>query len=208
MVRFCHQLPMENKNKAEKDQTMAIIGYARVSTGEQHLELQVDALLEAGCERVFRDHGASAIAKKRLVFEEALNALSLGDTLMIWKMDRAFRSMRHALDTLEYLESRKVEFVALTEHIDTTTSIGKCMYHVRNAFSAMERDLLSERTKAGMEAARKRGIKLGRPKILSSQQVAEAKLRLAIPQQDTIKSIADEYGVHNRTLARALRVMN
>ena len=185
---------------------MAAIGYARVSTEEQNLDLQLDALYEAGCQRVYEDLGVSAVAKKRPGFTGALNALSPGDCLMIWKMDRAFRSMRHALDTLEFLETNDIEFVALTEHIDTTTPMGKCMYHVRNAFSAMERDLLSERTKAGMEAARKRGKKLGRPKLLSSQQVAQAKVQLALYPHQTIKSIADRYHVSPRTLSRAIAI--
>ncbi len=183
---------------------MAIIGYARVSTGEQNLALQTDALREAGCLKIYEDHGVSALAAKRPAFTEALNKLETGDTLMIWKMDRAFRSMRHALDTLEYFESKKIEFVAITEHIDTGTPIGKCMYHVRNAFSAMERDLLSERTKAGIEAARKRGKKLGRPKSLSDQQIADAKIRLLLCPDQTIKTIASEYGVCTRTLGRAI----
>lgn len=136
---------------------MALIGYARVSTDEQSLDLQRDALEEAGCDQIFEDAGVSAVAKHRRGFEQALSTLRAGDTFMIWKTDRAFRSMRHAIDTLEHFEKIEVSFIALTEQMDTTTPMGKCMYHVRNAFSAMERDLLSERTKAGMEAARKRG---------------------------------------------------
>ena len=134
---------------------MALIGYARVSTDDQNLDLQRVALLEAGCERIFEDHGVSAVAN-RPGFEEALHALEAGDKLVIWKMDRAFRSLKIALDTLEALDGMGVEFRSLTDHIDTSTPMGKCMYQVRNAFAELERSLISERTKAGLAAARRK----------------------------------------------------
>lgn len=183
---------------------MAKIGYARVSTEEQNLDLQRDALKEAGCDQIYEDQGVSALAKHRPGFEQAVSALQPGDSFVIWKMDRAFRSMRHALDLLEFFETHGIEFIALTERIDTSTPMGKFMYHVRNAFSVMERDLISERTKAGIEAARKRGQVLGRPKKLSDEDIEYAKQLLDVDPQETLTSVAVKLGVSPRTLSRAL----
>lgn len=185
---------------------MAMIGYARVSTEEQCLDLQRDALKTAGCKCIYEDAGVSAVAKRRPEFEAALEALKPDDVFMVWKMDRAFRSMRHACDVLELFEAQHIEFIAITEQIDTTTAMGKFVYHIRNAFSVMERDLLSERTKAGMEAARKRGKTLGRPKLLSSEEIAHAKLLLDSDPQNTLTSIAGNLNVNPRTLSRAIAI--
>ena len=184
---------------------MALIGYARVSTEEQHLDLQIDALEQAGCERIFTDQGLSAIAK-RPGFEQALEHLKPGDAFVIWKMDRAFRSLRHALDTLEFFEQRNIQFKAITESIDTTTPMGKCMYQIRNAFAELERNLISERTSAGMKAAKKRGAKLGRPKALSDAQITQAKSILKAQPDTTLTSLAQKYGVSPKTLRRALDI--
>ncbi len=181
-----------------------MIGYARVSTEEQVLDLQMDALHQAGCVRIFTDQGVSAIAKKRPGFEEALSSLQTGDIFVIWKMDRAFRSLKHAIDVLEVLERRKVQFKALTEAIDTTTPMGKCMYHVSNAFAELERNLISERTSAGMKAAQKRGSKIGRPKLLTDDQIRDAKAIFTANPKTTYTSLAKKYGVSVKTLRRAL----
>ena len=117
-----------------------ILGYARVSTEEQYLDLQLDALEAAGCIHVYSDQGISAVSNYRRGFDEALSELQSGDVLVIWKMDRAFRSLRHALDILEQLENREIQFRSLTDHIDTTTPMGKCMYQIRNAFAELERN--------------------------------------------------------------------
>lgn len=184
---------------------MAIIGYARVSTEEQHLDLQIDALEGAGCARIFTDQGVSAIARRE-GFEEALETLRCGDVFVIWKMDRAFRSLRHALDVLELFEQRGIQFKAITEAIDTTTPIGKCMYQVRNAFAELERNLISERTAAGMQAAKKRGKTLGRPKALTDAQIQRAKSILEQHPQTTLTSLAKTFRVSTKTLRRALNV--
>lgn len=180
------------------------IGYARVSTEEQHLDLQMDALRDAGCDQIFTDHGVSAVAKSREGFEAAMDILAEGDTLMIWKMDRAFRSLRHALDTLEVFEKHKIEFVSLTDQIDTTTAMGKCMYQIRNAFAELERNLISERTKAGMAAAKRRGITLGRPRKLTEKQVNWARTERSKTPPPTITSLARELSVSAKTLRRWL----
>lgn len=184
---------------------MAVIGYARVSTQDQNLALQRDALREAGCAQIFEDHGLSAVGKVRPGFEAALAALQAGDLFVIWKMDRAFRSMRHALDTLEELEGLGVEFCSLTDGIDTTTPMGRCMYYIRNAFAELERSLISERTKAGLEAARRRGQKLGRPPKLSARQVHRAVQKLDAQTPPTLTDLAAELGVSPRTLGRSVK---
>ncbi len=183
---------------------LTMIGYARVSTEEQLLDLQMDALEGAGCSRIFTDHGVSAISK-RPGFEEALALLEAGDTFVIWKMDRAFRSLRHALDVLELFEQRGIQFKAITEAIDTTTPMGKCMYQIRNAFAELERNLISERTSAGMRAAQKRGRILGRPKALSDEQIQQAKAILEANPDTTLTSLAKKFGVSTKTLRRALK---
>lgn len=181
-----------------------IVGYARVSTEDQNLALQVDALRIAGCVQIFEDHGVSAKLRDRPAFTKALDTLQAGDMFVVWKMDRAFRSLRHALDVLEDLENRRVEFKVLTEGIDTSTAMGKCFYQIRNAFAELERNLISERTKAGIAAARARGVQVGRPKKLTESQIARARLKMS-GDGVTKKLVASELGVHEATLARALR---
>lgn len=194
--------PGNNKNK-EVVYPLAKIGYARVSTEDQNLDLQRIALEDAGCSRIFEDHGISALAKTRPGFESALQTLQPEDQFIIWKMDRAFRSLRHALDTLEELERRQIEFRSLTDQIDTTTPMGKCMYQIRNAFAELERNLISERTKAGMEAARKRGVILGRPRKLTETQILYARKKLE-NDPGALNDIAKALSVSSRTLLRAL----
>ncbi|MCP5244906.1 MAG: recombinase family protein [Burkholderiales bacterium] len=181
-----------------------IIGYARVSTEDQHLDLQLNALQLAGCNAIFEDRGVSATAKQRPGFEQALFSLQAGDVFVVWKMDRAFRSLKNALDILEEFENRDVAFRCLTENIDTSTAMGKCMYQIRHAFSELERNLIRERTKAGMEAARQRGVQIGRPRKLSSCQIVHAQNLLQHQSGRTTAQIADEFGVSPRTIYRAL----
>lgn len=183
---------------------MATIGYARVSTDEQDLELQRAALRAAGCERIFEDHGISAAAKTRPGFEAALASLKPEDTLVVWKLDRAFRKLKQSLDTLEDFEARGIFFYATTERIDTTTALGKLTYDIRNAFAEFERRLISERTKAGLAIARSRGKKLGRRPKLSEEQVAWARTQVRTGSGVTLKSVAMQLGVSPRTLSRAL----
>jgi DNA invertase Pin-like site-specific DNA recombinase len=183
---------------------LARIGYARVSTEDQNLALQCDALSEAGCARIFEDRGISAVGAMRPGFQDALNALAPGDVFVIWKMDRAFRSLRHALDILEQFERRGIEFLSLTDQLDTTTPMGKCMYQIRNAFAELERSLISERTKAGMEAARKRGSVLGRPRKLTARTVAAAARKLDANPNLTFTALAKDLNVSARTLGRAI----
>jgi DNA invertase Pin-like site-specific DNA recombinase len=171
--------------------------YARVSTCDQNLDLQIRALTAAGCAEIFRDDGISAVAPERPAFAEVLGALQSGDTLVIWKMDRAFRSLIHALTVLDELERRGIEFQSLTEEIDTATAMGRFVYQIRNAFTELERAIISERTRAG-------GAAVGRPRKLTESQVALARIELAA-ERATIAHLARRYHVAPLTLSRALR---
>ena len=179
------------------------LGYARVSTCDQNLDLQIRALKAAGCAEIFRDEGVSAVAAERPQFAAALENLRPGDTLVIWKMDRAFRSLIHALSVLEELDQRGVEFQSLTDQIDTTTAMGRFVYQVTNAFSELERALISERTRAGMAAAKERGVKLGRPPKLDEDQIEHARREIDEGGK-TIAHMARTLGVAQITLSRAL----
>src|ERR671915_2009939 len=143
-----------------------LIGYARVSTGEQTLDLQLDALQEAVCEKSYTET-ASGPKAERPVLQEVLGYLRSGDTLVVWRLDRLGRSPRHLIETIAALAERGIGFKSLTEQIDTTTSGGKLVFHVFGALAEFERDLLRERTHARLRAARARGRVGGRPKVLA-----------------------------------------
>ena len=148
-----------------------LIGYARVSTDEQSLALQIDALARAGCGRVFEDSGVSGALASRPALDKALESLRAGDTLVTWRLDRLGRSLSHLISFVAKLESKGVAFTSLTEAIDTRTASGRLLFHVMGALAEFERSLISERTKAGMAAARLRGKVLGRPgKVARHQQ--------------------------------------
>lgn len=182
---------------------MRTIGYARVSSDEQHLDLQMTALRAAGCSRIYQDDGVSAVSKSRPGFEAALAALKAGDTFIIWKIDRAFRSLRQSLDTLEHFRARGIKFQSLTELIDTSTPMGEAMYQIQNVFAELERKLIAERTKAGMAEARNRGKHVGRPRKLDAAQVALAR-SVICDGSETVTALARRLGVSPRTLGRAL----
>src|SRR5512147_2967937 len=143
-----------------------LIGYARVSTTDQTLDLQKDALQKAGCGRIFTDTASGAKAE-RIGLEEALNYVRPGDTLVVWRLDRLGRSLPHLIETITGLNNRGIGFKSITESIDTTTSGGKLIFHIFGALAEFERDLIKERTQAGLTAARARGRLGGRPKALT-----------------------------------------
>jgi DNA invertase Pin-like site-specific DNA recombinase len=151
-----------------------LIGYARVSTHEQTLTLQQDALQQAGCTRIFTDT-ASGAQPARIGLAEALNYLRKGDTLVVWRLDRLGRSLPHLITTMTDLEQRGIGFKSLMENIDTTTSGGKLIFHIFGALAEFERNLIRERTQAGLSAARARGRKGGRPKVLTGKQLGIAR---------------------------------
>jgi DNA invertase Pin-like site-specific DNA recombinase len=146
-----------------------LIGYARVSTHDQTLNLQKDALEKAGCTKIFTDT-ASGAKTERKGLEEALNYVRKGDTLVVWRLDRLGRSLPHLITTMTALEERGIGFKSLTENIDTTTSGGKLIFHIFGALAEFERNLIRERTQAGLIAARARGKTGGRPNALTERQ--------------------------------------
>jgi DNA invertase Pin-like site-specific DNA recombinase len=151
-----------------------LIGYARVSTHEQTLNLQRDALEKAGCIKIFTDT-ASGAKTERIGLDEALNYVRKGDILVVWRLDRLGRSLPHLITTMTDLEERGIGFKSLTENIDTTTSGGKLIFHIFGALAEFERNLIRERTQAGLTAARARGKRGGRPKALTVQKRSIAK---------------------------------
>jgi len=144
---------------------MALIGYARVSTQDQHLHLQRDALTSAGCLKIYTDTVSGSTTERRGL-DEALGYLRPGDTLVVWRLDRLGRSLKHLITRITELNDRTIGFKSLTENIDTTTSGGKLIFHIFGALAEFERDIIKERTNAGLEAARTRGKFGGRPKAL------------------------------------------
>jgi DNA invertase Pin-like site-specific DNA recombinase len=179
-----------------------LIGYARVSTQDQNLGLQTDALAKAGCERFFEDK-ASGARDDRPGLTKALSHLREGDTLVVWKLDRLGRSLRSLIDFVEDLQKRNVQFKSVTDGIDTTTVAGRFFFHVLAALAEMERDLIRERTNAGLAAARARGRKGGRKPKMSKAQIAHARKLLQDPGI-TITSVAETFGVNRSTIYRSL----
>jgi DNA invertase Pin-like site-specific DNA recombinase len=189
------------KNIAQKQGRK--IGYVRVSDKDQTEALQIDALKTAGCNRIFSDHGMSGTIAERRGLDDLLAGLSQGDTLVVWKLDRLGRSTIHLLQVLDGLRKRGIDFQALTQGIDTTTAVGRMLYGQLAVFAEFEREQISERTKAGMAAAKARGKHIGRPRKLTARQIAKARAKLAA-RSDTITAIAKRYGVAPVTLGRAL----
>lgn len=179
------------------------IGYARISTGEQDLALQVDALEGAGCERIYCDRGISGAARDRPALDKALAALRADDVLVTWKLDRLGRSLAHLIEIVAALEGRGIGFESLSEAIATTTAGGRLTFHILGALAEFERSLISERTKAGIAAARARGVTVGRPRKLREEQVLFAVRELAAGRA-TLADLAARFGVSTLTLSRAL----
>lgn len=152
---------------------MAIIGYARVSTTEQNLDLQLNALEAAGAARVFSDQGVSGSKTERPQLTAVLDHLRAGDTLTVWKLDRLGRNTRHVLEVVEELEARGVGFRSLTEAIDTTGPMGKAMLTIMAAFAQLERDTIIERTRAGLAAAAENNRHGGRPRKVDDAAAAK-----------------------------------
>jgi DNA invertase Pin-like site-specific DNA recombinase len=179
-----------------------LVGYARVSTGDQNLDLQKDALKKAGCARLFTDV-ASGAKDERAGLAEAIAYLRPGDTLAVWKLDRLGRSLKHLIETVTSLQARKIGFRSLQESIDTTTSGGKLIFHVFGALAEFERDLVRERTQAGLRAARARGRKGGRPRSLDATKLAQARSLHQDPA-NTIADICATLGISRATFYRHL----
>lgn len=179
------------------------IGYARVSTEDQHLHMQEDALKSAGCEEVFTDV-ASGTKSQRPGLEKALSYLREGDTLVVWKLDRLGRSLQHLIQTIRSLVDKKIGFKSLQESIDTTTSGGKLIFHIFSALAEFERDLIVERTEAGLKAARARGRMGGRPPMLNKKQISKLKQHYK-DQNITVSEICKIFQISRPTFYNYLK---
>ncbi|TBD43417.1 MULTISPECIES: recombinase family protein [Rhizobium] len=178
------------------------IGYARVSTLDQHLDLQVSALRASGCELIFHDH-ISGAQRNRPGLSAALRRLKRGDTLVVWKMDRIARSVMHFVNLINRLRNRGVQFLSLTESFDTSSPIGRLMMHMLGAFAEFEKEVIQERTRAGLAAAREKGQLLGRRPLLNAEQRAEIIERVA-SGVELPTDLAKRFHVHPRTIRQCL----
>jgi DNA invertase Pin-like site-specific DNA recombinase len=180
-----------------------LIGYARVSTHDQTLHLQRDALEKAGCEKIFTDT-VSGTKAERKGLTEALSHLRAGDTLVVWRLDRLGRSLRHLIDTVTELHDRGVGFKSLQENIDTTTSGGKLVFHIFGALAEFEREIIKERTLAGLQSARSRGKAGGRPKALTAKEVQMLR-NMAADKSLTVSDICKTLGIGRTTFYRYVK---
>jgi DNA invertase Pin-like site-specific DNA recombinase len=180
-----------------------LVGYARISTLDQTLALQQDALTAAGCEQLFTDTASGSLAE-RPGLTQALSHLRPGDTLVVWRLDRLGRSLPHLIETVRQLQERGIGFRSIQEQLDTTTSGGKLVFHVFGALAEFERDLIRERTHAGLAAARARGRLFGRPKVLTPQQVKQLQ-SLAQDERNTVGEICQTLSISRATFYRYIR---
>jgi len=179
-----------------------LIGYARVSTSEQDTRMQLDALHRAGCRRI-REEKRSGGDTKRPELRRALDELREGDTLVVYKLDRLARSLRHLLNILAELAELGAGFRSLTESIDTTTPAGRMMMHMLGAVAEFERGLIAERSIAGQQAAMARGVHCGRPAALTMKEGMRAR-ELVLAQKATLSGLARLHGVHESSIKRAI----
>ncbi len=180
---------------------MALIGYARVSTAEQDTALQTDALTAVGCKRIFEDSVSGATAE-RPGLSATLAFLRDGDVLVVWRLDRLGRSLPHLIEVVAGLEARGIGFRSLTEAIDTTTPSGRLIFHIFAALGQFERDLIKERTKAGLSAAAARGRKGGRKPVVTEDKLRRTKALVA--QGLTVREVADRLKISKTALYNAL----
>ncbi|MDO3167201.1 recombinase family protein [Mycobacteroides abscessus subsp. abscessus] len=179
-----------------------LIGYARVSTTEQSVGLQLDALQSAGVERTFVDEGISGSVSSRPELDRCLEVLREGDTLVVWRLDRLARSLKNLLELVENLSTRGIHLRSLTESIDTSSASGRLILSVFGALAEFERSLIIERTQAGLAAARLRGARIGRPMAMSAGQVEQA--RTLVGAGHRVGDVARSLGVGRSTLYRVL----
>jgi DNA invertase Pin-like site-specific DNA recombinase len=181
----------------------ALVGYARVSTHEQHLDAQISELADLGCIKVFQEKASGARAD-RPELEAALHYLRAGDVLCVWRLDRLGRSLNHLVCTISELETQGVGLRSIHENIDTTTSTGKLVFHIFAALAEFERDLIIDRTRAGLAAAKERGATPGRKRLLSANQVDA--IHQLHNEGKQVRALAEMFGVSRPTVYRALAV--
>lgn len=184
-----------------------LIGYARVSTADQKLDMQLDAFADVGCAKVFQDHGLSGASSARPGLDEMMAYLKEGDMLVVYKLDRLGRSSYHLADMLARLDKMGVQFCSLTEGINTSGFGGRLVYNIFAAVAEFHRDLIRENTINGLRAARERGSKIGRPSKMTNEQVQEAYRKLRSDGQ-TVSDVARMFDVSESTLLRKIRTIN
>ena len=182
------------------------IGYARVSTKEQSFDLQIDSLTAAGCEKIFKEK-ASGTKSLRPILEQLIDQLRPDDILIVYKLDRLGRSLKNLIHILSQLETKQVSFISLHDNIDTTTTAGKLIFHLFASIAEFERELIRERTKSGLEAARSRGRVGGRPKGLSQEAIKTAIASEALynSKKYSVSQICKKMGISKPTLYNYLR---
>jgi DNA invertase Pin-like site-specific DNA recombinase len=211
-VNHCLQIPSTNQNpyidipyEFIDNRGMSLIGYARVSTTDQHLHLQQDALKNAGCLKIFTDT-ISGSTTERKGLDEALEFLRSGDTLVVWRLDRLGRSLKHLIETVTLLQEKSIGFKSLTEQIDTGTSGGKLIFHIFGALAEFERNLIRERTNAGLLAARARGKLGGRPKSpISDEKKLQMAQKMYADKTIPVKNIYTSLGIPRSTFYKYVR---
>ena len=180
-----------------------LIGYARVSTADQSMDMQIDALKESGCEKIYTDV-ASGAKTERIELIKALEHLRKGDILVVWKLDRLGRSLKHLIEVVSSLDDRSIGFKSLKENIDTTTSCGKLIFHIFGALAEFEREIIRERTKAGLKAARARGRLGGRPRKMDKNKIQMVQT-LYDANKLSVDEICKQVGISRGTLYRYLK---
>jgi DNA invertase Pin-like site-specific DNA recombinase len=185
-----------------------IYGYARVSTEDQKLTLQLDALKNAKCDKIFKEKISAA--KERPELEKMIGLLTKGDSVVVWKLDRLGRSLRHLIDLVKGFEEKEVKFVSIQDNIDTKTAQGRFVFNLFASLAEFERDIIRERTQAGLSAARARGRTGGRPKGLSleAQLKAQYAKKLYADRSLSIVDICKKVGVSRRTLYNYIHLEN
>ncbi|MFE7064171.1 recombinase family protein [Sutcliffiella sp. NPDC057660] len=178
-----------------------IFGYARVSTQDQNLDLQIDALDKAGAAVIYKEK-MTGTKKERPELEQLLKAISEGDSVVVYKLDRISRSTKHLIELAETFEEKKVSFISIQDSIDTSTAMGRFFFRTMASIAELERDIISERTKSGLQSARMRGRNGGRPS--KDTKLVERALKLHSSKQYSIKEITDMTGVSKSVLYRAL----
>ena len=176
------------------------IGYARVSTMEQNLDLQLQALKKAGCQKIYREK-VSGATRQRPEFQRMLDQIRAGDVIVVWKLDRLARSTRDLLETIETIQEAGGKFMSISEPwADTTTHAGKMIMTIFAGIAEFERDLIRERTGAGREAAKKRGVQFGRPRKLNPEQMQL--VRRLLDEGKSVRELAKTFDVHIATIYR------
>ncbi len=182
-----------------------LVGYARVSTTDQNLDLQIDALTKAGCEKIFAEKITGATSDRTELNSMKEFIRDNQDTVVVYKLDRLGRSLKNLIDEMQTLQTRGIGFKSLQENIDTTTSGGRLFFHVFAALAEFERDIIRERTQAGLKAARARGRLGGRPKKLTEAQI-QLMRKLYADKANDIAEICKMFNIGKATLFRLVRV--